>query len=307
MKAGQIFKKTMPFVWAKLLLGLATVVISIVLFGILFGATLLFGMNVGFFFLLIWIGLTVTIRYFLMHYVGFLIKAGHIAVITEAVIKGRVPDNQVAYGKNKVVERFGAANVFFVIDRLVSGAVRQIQKGIGRLGGALSCIPGMSGITSLAQMFVKISLGYIDECCLGYIFYKKEQGAFKSAVDGVVIYAQNWKSLLANAAKTVGMVVLFTIAITVAVFIIIGAVFRLFSLPGWLAFFVSILVTISLKSAFLDSFILCRTMVAYMRVAPKTKIKFDLYKKLAGMSSKFKELWKKGQREQSANISDSEL
>jgi hypothetical protein len=176
MKAGQIFTQTMAFVWAKLLLGLATVVISIVLFAILFGIALLLGTSTGFFFLLVWIGLTVTIRFFLMRYVGYLIKAGHIAVIAEAVTTGRVPDNQLAYGKNMVIKRFGAANVFFIIDKLVTGAVRQIQKGIGRLGGALGMIPGMGGITSLMQMFVNISLGYIDECCLGLFSTRRSRG-----------------------------------------------------------------------------------------------------------------------------------
>ena len=41
MKPGEIYAKTMPFVWAKLLLGLATVVISGVLFAILMGLAML--------------------------------------------------------------------------------------------------------------------------------------------------------------------------------------------------------------------------------------------------------------------------
>jgi hypothetical protein len=57
-----------------------------------------------------------------------LIKAGHIAVITEAVTTGKVPKNQVAYGKERVKERFVTANVYFLIDKLVGAAVRQIQR-----------------------------------------------------------------------------------------------------------------------------------------------------------------------------------
>jgi len=295
----------MPFIWAKLIFGLATVIISIIIFGILFGVSLLFDMTFSIFLLLIWIGSTMTIRYLLMHYVGYLIKAGHIAVLTKAVITGHVPDNQIAYGKNMVIKRFGATNVFFLIDKLVSGAVRQIQNSIGKLGGVLNMIPGMNGITSLMQLFVKISLGYIDECCLGYVFYKKDQGAFKSAVDGVVIYAQNWKYLLANAAKTTLMVTLLTIAFTIILLLIIGSILRLLSLPGWLALFISVLIAISVKTAFIDSFILCRTMVAYMKVAPNTIIKVDLYKKLMRISGKFKELCKKGQREHSDDVNRS--
>jgi hypothetical protein len=48
----------------------------------------------------------------------------------------------------------------------------------------------------------------------------------------------------------------------------------------------------------MDSFILARTMAAYMEDAPTAVISFDLYGKLCGISSKFKELWNKGQQEQ---------
>jgi len=56
-----------------------------------------------------------------------------------------------------------------------------------------------------------------------------------------------------------------------------------------LAFFVAIVI----KSAFIDSWILVKMMVSYMEVAPSTKITYDLYAKLCGISSKFKELFSK--------------
>ena len=299
MKAGEIFSKTMPFVWAKLLLGLVTVVVSAVLFAILLGIGMLFSSGgVSVIMVLIWLGLTGAVRFIVMHYFGYLVKAGHIAVITQAVTTGRVPDNQIEYGKQCVKERFAAANVFFVVDKLVKGAVKQIQRGIGKLGNMLSFVPGLQSVTNLLQFFVEISLGYIDECCLGYTFYKMDQGAFKSAADGVVIYAQNWKKLLANAAKTMVMVLLGMAGVTLVMFLVLSLVFRLFSWPGWVAFFIALLVAVAVKSAFFDSLILVRTMVAYMEVAPSTVITYDLYGKLCGLSKKFKDLWNKGQTEQ---------
>ena len=155
----------------------------------------------------------------------------------------------------------------------------------------------MKSLTGLVQYFVELSLGYIDECCLGYTFYKKEQSAFKSAADGVVIYAQNWKILLGNAAKTMAMVIVGLTAITLVLFLVLGLLFRVFSWPGWVAFVLSLLIALAIKFAFIDSFILTRTMAAYMGVAPTTVISYDLYSKLSGLSSKFKELWNKGQQE----------
>jgi hypothetical protein len=302
MKAKELYFKTMPFVWAKLLLALVTVAISAVLLGVLLGiGWLLKSWGVTFFMFLIWLGLVNVVRFIVMHYFGYLVKAGHIAVMAEAVTTGRVPDNQVAYGKRMVMERFATSNVYFAIDKLVAAAVKQIQRVVGKLGKTLNFVPGMNTVTGLAQFFVELSLGYVDECCLGYTFYKREQGAFKSAADAVAIYAQNWKKLLGSAAKTMAMVIVGIVVITLALFIVFGVLVRLLSLPdgaGLAAFLLALLIAMAVKYAFMDSFVLARTMVAYMEDAPTTTIQFDLYGKLCNMSSKFKELWNKGQQEQ---------
>jgi hypothetical protein len=298
MKARELYNKTMPFAWAKLMLGLATTLIAAVLFAIFWGLALLFnsGGVAGFIFI-VWLCAVGFVRFVLMHYLGYMVKAGHIAVMVETLMSGRVPDNQVEYGKQLVLARFVTSNAYFAADKLVSGAVRQIQRGIGKLGNALSFVPGMSSVVGLAQYFVELSLGYVDECCLGYSFYKKDQGALKSAADGVVIYAQNWKTLLADAAKTMLMVVLGTAGATIVIAIALGIVFRLFSWPGWVAFALALLAALAVKTAFIDSFILARTMVSYMGVAPGTVITYDLYNSLSGVSAKFKELYNKGQQE----------
>jgi len=298
MKAGELYSKTMPFVWAKLLLGLATVVISAVLFAVFMGLAWLFNDgSVGGILLIVWLGAVGFIRFVIMHYFGYLVKAGHIAVMAEAVTTRRVPDDQINYGKQMVMERFPTSNIYFAVDKLVSGAVKQIQRGIGKVGDMLSFVPGMKQVAGLAQFFVELSLGYVDECCLGYTFYKKEQGACKSAADGVVIYAQNWKALLGSAAKTMVMVILGMAGITLVLFLALGMLFRLFNWPGWVAFAIALLIAIAVKSAFMDSFILARTMTAYMSLAPATQITFDLYGKLSGLSGKFKELFNKGRQE----------
>ena len=297
MKAGQVFRKTLPFCWAKLLLGGATVLISAILLAILMGLGWLFGENGMVICVLIWIGATGVVRFVIMHDFGYLVKAGHIAVIAEATTTGKVPANQVKYGMDKVKARFATANIYFAVDKLVSGAVKQIQRGIEKLGNAMSFIPGMEHVTKAANFFVELSLGYIDECCLGYTFYKAEQGAFQSACDGVVIYAQNIKHLLKNAAKTMLKVIIGVVVVVLVVFIPVGLLFKVLNWSGFLAFLLACLIAWVVKFAFLDSFILCQTMAGYMEVAPTTQITFDLYQKLCGISSKFKELWNKGKAE----------
>ena len=159
MTAQQLYSKTMPFVWAKLVLGLATVLISVALFAVLMGIGWLFGdggMGVA---ILIWLAGTGVVRFVILHYIGYLVKAGHVAVIAEAFRTGQVPADPVAAGKAMVTQRFATSNLYFAVDKLVAGAVRQIQRGIEKVGSALDFIPGMQAVTGLAKFFVDISLG----------------------------------------------------------------------------------------------------------------------------------------------------
>lgn len=296
MEARTLFRKTMPFVWAKLLLGLATVLISVILFAILMGLSLLFqSSDVTLIMFCIWLGGVGAVRFVLMHYIGYLVKAGHIAVLTEAITTGNVPDHQVEYGKQVVKQRFATSNVYFGLDKLISGAIRQIQRFIEKAGNALDFIPGMGAVTSLAKFFVSIFLGYIDECCLGYTFLNKDQNAFKSGADGVVIYAQNWKKLLKDAAKTMALVVVLLAVIILVSFVAIGLLFRLFHWNGFIAFVVACFVAWSIKFAFIDSYIMTKMLLAYLVAVPETQITFDLYGKLCTASSSFKKLFNKGQ------------
>jgi len=299
MNAEQIYSKTKPFVWAKLLLGLATVAVAAVLFAILMGLGWLFnsGSVTGIMFI-IWLSAVGVVRFIVMHYFGYLVKAGHVAVIAEAVSTGNIPDNQVAYGKKMVTERFATSNIYFAVDNLVSGAVKQIQGTVQSVGNALDFIPGMDTVTGLAKYFINISLGYIDECCLGYTFYKKDDSAFKSAADGVVIYAQNWKKLLKDAAKTMAIVIVAMIIIVFVCFGALGVLFRIMHWSGLVAFILSVLIAMTIKFAFIDSYIMVKMMTSYMEAAPETQISFDLYNSFCGISGKFKELFEKGQKEQ---------
>jgi hypothetical protein len=298
----EVFSKTMPFAWAKLLLGLATVAASAVIFAILMGIAWLFNSGgVGIVMIFIWLGATGVINFLLNHYIGYMVKAGHVAVITEAVTTGRVPDNQVEYGKQMVKERFAMSNVYFVLDKLVAAAVRQLQRVVQKITNAAGFIPGMKNIQSIINLFLNIALGYIDECCLGYTFLHKEQGAFKSAADGVVIYWQNWKTLLKDAAKTTATVVVLIVAFTLAAFLVFGMIFvRLLGVNGIVAFLIAVLVAWAVKKAFIDSYMMVKMMVSYMEAAPSTQITFDLYNKLCGLSGKFKELFEKGKEENPA-------
>ena len=88
---------------------------------------------------------------------------------------------------------------------------------------------------------------------------------------------RTWKTLLKDAAKTTGMVILSFVVVTLIAFILFGGLFRLFGWSGFMAFIISLLFAYTVKYAFIDSWILVKMMSSYMQVAPATQVTFDRY------------------------------
>ena len=275
MKAFDIFKKTMIFVWMRLGINLA-VSAGVILWTIMWIAIASASEN-GFMIILavIAIALSGKIVSIIMQYIGYMIKSAQIAVIAEIFQTGRIPNNMVEFGKERVKSKFAQANVYILLDKLV---------------------PQASFITNIVQKFTTLTLTYVDECCLCYTFMKDEQSAFKSAADGVVIYFQNWKSLLKSSAKGTGITIVAELAVGIIVYLIIMAIVGLFDASlGWLiALVAAICIIFSLRDAFISSFMMIYTMENFNKEAQTGKISVDLYGKLCGISKKFKELFDKG-------------
>ncbi|MGN1204959.1 MAG: hypothetical protein ACI4SA_07865 [Lachnospiraceae bacterium] len=298
MKASDVYFKTMKFVWLKLALGAAVILFALLTLAICLGIGSLGsgeGMLIGFW---IWLVLVCIVSAVVNHYFGYMIKAGHVAMVATAVTTGQLPQNQFEAAKNMVKERFATANVYFVVDRLVSGAVSQLQRGLQKIDNLLGGIPGVSAIIAFAQMFVQIALGYVDECCLGYTFLHREQSAYKSAADGVVIYFQNWKKLLKDAAITTLIVIGVSLLAWLLPFLLFLGILSVVGVQhAWIfALIIGVMFSVAIKSAFIDSYMMVKMMVSYMEVAPSTQITFDLYDKLCKLSGKFKQLFNKGQQ-----------
>lgn len=298
MKTKDVYLKTMKFVWLKLALGGAMILFALLTLAIFLGIGSIAkegGVAIAFW---LWLVLVCGVYVWINRYIGYMLKAGHVAMVTTAVTTGSLPDNQLEAAKEIVKERFATANVYFVIDRLISGAVSQLQKGLGKIDSIFGSIPGVSTLVSFAQMFVHIALGYVDECCLGYTFLQKDQSAYKSAADGVVIYFQNWKKLLKDAAVTALIVMVISVVAWVLPFIIFAGIFSALNVHWVFAFIIAVMFAAVIRSSFVDSYMMVKMMVSYMEVAPSTEITFDLYDKLCKLSGKFKSLFNKGQEEQ---------
>lgn len=297
MKAFEIFKKTMTFVWIRLGINLA-ISIGVILWTIIWLAIAVAADN-GFMLLLAIIAIIFSVKIvnIIQQYIGYMIKSAQIAVVAEIFQTGSIPDNMFEFGKDRVKKRFAEANVYILLDKLVSGSVKQINKAVNTtMGWIEKLIPQAGFITNIIQKFTTLTLKYVDECCLCYTFMNDDQSAFKSAADGVVIYFQNWKSLLKSSAKGTGITLVVELAVGIVMYLIAIAVVGIFDASfGWIiALIVAICIVFSLRDAFLGSYMMIYTMENFNKEVQTGNISVDLYGKLCGISKKFKELFEKG-------------
>ena len=299
MKPFEVFVKTMKFCWLKLACKAANFVISILTFLLL---VMLIGTRVGgaglAVCIILWVLLIRVTDFLINKYFGYLIRAGHIAVVVKAFTAGELPTDQFAYATETVKRRFAVTNVFFVIDRLVDRAVRQIQRMVNTVGILIAKLPGGKQIMQFVNLFIEVAFGSVDECVLGWVFYKEELGAFHGACDGIVLFFQNFKALMLRALKTTAIIM------GVMALIVIVPVLIAFGSNDILAIVITLYVTVALcnmiKVSFIDSYIFIAMMGRYLELATEQVPSISLYDKCCKWSNKFRELVSKRNEEGAA-------
>lgn len=318
----KLFRKTLPFFISRVVIygifGLVALLFLGIMVGIGYLLVKMLGESSGAFIIVMIIAFGVVyggLR-FIERYVLYMVKIGHISVIVELLSTGKIPDGkgQVAYGKDQVTKNFGTANVAFVLDNMVHAAVRQIQRWIIRVGNMFSFIPGSKNIIGIINAIMSVSLNYIDEAIVSYIFVRKNAGrsesVWKSASDGVVLYAQSWKSILKTAAGAVVFIYAFNILVFLLFAFPLMFVSKLLSANtpdigfffGALALIGAYVITTVLKRAFIDPIVTIAMIRSYQMSIRNIEPKMDLHNKLLGVSSNFKKLVKKSDDEENKTV-----
>lgn len=288
--------KTTPFLWVRLgsyaLLGLGL----LVYFGIVGGMAWLLGQlwgPLGFVVLLAGLGGMFGIVRWVTRYYFYLLKAAHAAVMTEFIAHGRGPSgSQVAYGKEQVRARFRDTSVMFGLDRLLDGVVKAVTRTVGNILGALP-IPGLDSLRAFLDRVARFSTTYIDEAILTRAYREREQNVWAVAQDGVILYAQCWKPVLANA-----------VVLTLLSYVEFFAFLVLLGLPALalaaivpalkVALGVGVLVGAwMLKLALADAYAMAATLLAYHRTTEGMTPDPAWQARLEGISDGFRELAQK--------------
>jgi hypothetical protein len=235
----------------------------------------------------------------ILRYTLYMLKAAHIAVLTELVTKGEVGNGQqsmFSYGKEVVKERFGEINALFALDILVAGVVGAFNRTLDWVSSLLP-VPGLDSITGVVKAVLRASTTYIDETILSYNLARGDDNVFRSSKDGLIYYAQNAKEVL----KTGVFVVVLEKVLTVLIWaVMLAPAFGMsYFLPqtGPFAFFtvfiISCLLAANVRSAFLKPLFLTMVMIKFHTQIQNQAINETWDARLESASDKFRELKEK--------------
>ncbi|MFW8566823.1 hypothetical protein [Orrella sp. 11846] len=217
----------------------------------------------------------------------YMVKAAHIAVLVQLVNEQPIPEGQthLAYGRKAVQQRFGTSNALFGIDILIKGVVRALS---GLVSGVLNMLPGSDRLGSIIQAFLRMALGFIDELILARIIYTESEEPWDSAKKSLVLYGQNYKPMLKNAAWLAAIIYLLSILVFVVMLIPAGLIAYL--MPGVFSGAVvifAILLAWSIKVAVFEPLALTCMMQVYFQTIKDQEPNPEWEAKLDGMSKQF--------------------
>ena len=239
--------------------------------------------------------LTAGVIYFLREYILYIVKAGHIAVMVEALDGRELPEgkNQISYAKDVVSARYSEASVLFGVDQLVKGVVRAIT---GLIQGIMNLlpIPGLNNIMGVVRAFLRVAVGLVDEVILAHAIRTRSENPWSSAREALVLYGQNARPMLRNAA----WLTLFVYAISFVVFLVMlaPAALVVWLLPGaWSAggFVFALLFAWAVKAALIEPFAIACLLQAFFKVTDGQEPNPEWQAKLENASGKFREMGEK--------------
>ncbi len=237
-------------------------------------------------------GIVLIVMYWLREYILYMVKAGHIAVMVELIDNRPMPQgrSQIGHAQAMVRERFGEASVLFVIDQLIKGVLRAIT-GLIRGVFTLLPIPGVRQLITILRAFLRVAVGFIDEVILAYGMRTRSTDPYASARAALVLYAQNYKPMLKNAA----WITLFVYGLMAVLFFVMLAPAALISnlYPGGMSAMgvvIAFILAWSVKQAVLEPLAVACLLQAYFRTIEGQVPNPEWDAKLDGMSGKFQKL-----------------
>jgi hypothetical protein len=269
--ALRLLLKTLPYALARFGVLVGCTVASIVWWFVTFGGAAFLSGRVGGWaglaWIVLWIAALGSAWKLFVRYALYVIKCGHIAVITELITQGRIGDageGMFAYGRRVVTRRFAEVNVLFAVDQLTKGVVHAFNRTLDWVAGLIP-IPGLGSVVQIVQAVVRAATTYIDETLFSYGLARRDDNPWRSARDGLIYYCQNSREVLETALWVVVLDKVLTAAAW-AVFLLPGfaaAALMPSSAAAGLPLVIGLLLAVNFRSAFLKPLFLIMVMTKF--------------------------------------------
>ena len=124
--------------------------------------------------------------------------------------------NLYGEGKKIVKARFKTVAAYYAVTGAIKGIFNQIGNAITSVGKAVGGDAGGT-VGSTISSIIQTIVNYLCDCCLGWVFYRKDESATKATCEGAVIFFKHGKTLAKNLGRVFG--------ISIISFIVIAGVF----------------------------------------------------------------------------------
>ena len=141
---------------------------------------------------------------FFLRWLSYKYKAGQIAMMTKGITEGELPQEVRGEGQKIVKERFATVAAFFAVTRGIKAIFNQRGRGISAAGRAIG---GDTGGTAgdVVSSVIQVIVSYLCDCCLGWVFYRKDVKATKATCEGAVLFFKHGKTFFKNMGRVFGM------------------------------------------------------------------------------------------------------
>jgi len=303
-RTGQIFGlllRTLPFVVLRLAVYIGVALAYTLAIGIGSGLGLLFGKiggnggggaGIGG---LVGFAIVSGILYWGREYLLYLVKAGHIAVLIELMEGKPVPGGkgQIDYASGIVRQHFATSSLMFGLNQLIRGILRVFNRLTVSIASWLP-IPGLDLLVKLVDAVINTGLSHLDQVILAQILRRQTDNPWAIARDSTVLYAQNYKGVLRNAAFLTLIIWGLTLLLWALIAAPIAALIGLFHIhAGVWTIVIALITALSLKAALIDPFAMVALIQVYDKVTAGQTPNPEWAAKLETMSAKFRTLTQK--------------
>ena len=127
--------------------------------------------------------------------------SGHLAAMVAALDRQPLPflGGQIATARAIVADRFGDEAALGALDRLVRGVIRTATRLVDDLLRDILPVAVIDRLLRASGVQMALSRGLIEGVVLAHAVRTRSENAWEAAHDGLVLYTQNARPLMANA------------------------------------------------------------------------------------------------------------